>query len=88
MKNDNIIFWILFHIVIYSTEIDEFVVSCFADINNIVIKGKFIVNFFLWLLCFSVMPLSGQTAYFFDVKQHEVILSWFQHHILVIKPMR
>ena len=35
---------ILFHIVIYSTESVKFFVSCFADIDNMLIKGKLIIN--------------------------------------------
>ena len=34
----------LFHIVIFSTESVAFFVSCFANINNMVIKGKIIIN--------------------------------------------
>ena len=33
-----------FDIVIYSTESVEFFVSCFADIDNMLIKGKLIIN--------------------------------------------
>ena len=33
-----------FDIVIYSTESVEVFVSCFADINNMLIKGKLIIN--------------------------------------------
>ena len=35
---------VLFHIVIYSIESVDFFVSCFADINNMPIKGKLIIN--------------------------------------------
>ena len=35
---------ILFHIVIYYTESVEFFVSCFANINKMLIKGKLIIN--------------------------------------------
>ena len=38
---------ILFYIVTYSTENIEFFVSCFADINNMLIKGKFIINSYI-----------------------------------------
>ena len=33
-----------FDIVIYSTESVEVFVSCFADTNNMLIKGKLIIN--------------------------------------------
>ena len=46
MKDDNSIFFflILFQIVVYYTESVEVFVSCFADINNMLIEGMLIIN--------------------------------------------